>query len=285
MKLLAANARTYALSYAAGSASAKANARERCAAAGSTSSELIRTRALARWTPATSWACAMANISTTAGSVCGHPKEPVLAAASQVAAGCGHVGGEDGFAGPSDTPNARINCSITRLYAAAVRPTRRAICTPRSSWRECRLGQQSGRAYAPSPRGRRSCACSRPQYRLRSRWSRRRRRCRPRRPHLTVTVENVESRSSVNGCGRFRFDADIVTRDWPPGMPHVVKYHWARSGNHAWKMHTMTMDAGGKKHVRAQLNPIEATRGFAWVHVYSPVNFRSAKVGFSNSAC
>lgn len=101
----------------------------------------------------------------------------------------------------------------------------------------------------------------------------------------TITVQNVESRSSVNGCGRFRFDADIVTSNWPAGMPHVVKYHWARSGNHAWKMHTITLDASGKKHVRAVLNPIEARRGFAWVHIYAPVNFRSPRVGFSNPNC
>jgi hypothetical protein len=101
----------------------------------------------------------------------------------------------------------------------------------------------------------------------------------------TVTVQNVESRNSINGCGLFRFDADIVTSNWPPGMPHVVKYHWARSGNHAWRMRTITMDASGRRHVRAELNPLEATRGFAWVHVYSPVNFRSPRVGFSNSEC
>ncbi|HEX3550534.1 MAG TPA: hypothetical protein VHT53_09165 [Candidatus Elarobacter sp.] len=100
----------------------------------------------------------------------------------------------------------------------------------------------------------------------------------------TVAVRNVESRNSVNGCGRFRFDADIVTADWPPGQPHVVRYHWARTG-HSWKMRTITMDASGRKHVRAELNPREATRGFAWVHVYSPVNLRSAKVGFSNPNC
>jgi hypothetical protein len=101
----------------------------------------------------------------------------------------------------------------------------------------------------------------------------------------TVTVENVESRSSVNGCSFFRFDADIVTKDWPAGMPHVVRYHWARSGNHAWQMRTITMGPDGKKHVRAMLDPRHATRGFAWVHVYAPVNFRSARVGFSNSQC
>ena len=101
----------------------------------------------------------------------------------------------------------------------------------------------------------------------------------------TVTVENVESRNSINGCGLFRFDADIVTANWPAGMPHVVKYHWARSGNHAWKMRTITIGPSGKKHVRAELNPLEARTGFAWVHVYSPVNFRSGRVGFSNSEC
>jgi hypothetical protein len=101
----------------------------------------------------------------------------------------------------------------------------------------------------------------------------------------TVTVQNVESRNSINGCGFFRFDAEIVTSNWPAGMPHVVKYHWARSGNHAWQMRTITMDATGKKHVRAVLDPRHATRGFAWVHVYSPVNFRSPRVGFSNSEC
>ena len=101
----------------------------------------------------------------------------------------------------------------------------------------------------------------------------------------TVTVENVESRNSINGCGMFRFDADIVTKNWPPGMPHVVRYHWARTGNHAWKMRTITMGPDGKKHVRAVLDPRYGTRGFAWVHVYSPVNFRSDRVGFSNSQC
>ncbi len=101
----------------------------------------------------------------------------------------------------------------------------------------------------------------------------------------TITVENVESRNSVNGCGLFRFDADIVTANWPAGMPHVVKYHWARASNHAWRMRTITIGPSGKMHVRAELNPREATTGFAWVHVYSPVNFRSARVGFSNSQC
>lgn len=101
----------------------------------------------------------------------------------------------------------------------------------------------------------------------------------------TITVENVESRSSVNGCSFFRFDADIVAKNWPAGMPHVVKYHWARSGNHAWKMRTITIGPSGKMHVRAHLDPREATRGFAWVHVYSPVNFRSGRVGFNNSQC
>jgi len=101
----------------------------------------------------------------------------------------------------------------------------------------------------------------------------------------TITVQNVESRNSVNGCGEFRFDADIVTANWPAGTPHVVKYHWARASNHAWPMRTITIGPSGKMHVRAELNPREATRGFAWVHVYSPVNFRSARVGFSNSEC
>jgi hypothetical protein len=101
----------------------------------------------------------------------------------------------------------------------------------------------------------------------------------------TITVENVESRNSINGCGFFQFDADIVTANWPAGMPHVVKYHWARSNNHAWRMRTITIGPSGKMHVRARLNPLEATRGFAWVHVFSPVNFRSARVGFSNSEC
>jgi hypothetical protein len=101
----------------------------------------------------------------------------------------------------------------------------------------------------------------------------------------TITVQNVESRNSVNGCGQFRFDADIVASNWPAGMAHVVKYHWARASNHAWPMRTITIGPSGKMHVRAELNPQEAHTGFAWVHVYSPVNFRSAKVGFSNSEC
>ena len=101
----------------------------------------------------------------------------------------------------------------------------------------------------------------------------------------TITVQNVESRSSVNGCGFFRFDANIVTNDWPAGMPHVVKYRWARSNNHAWHLRTITIGPSGRMHVRAELDPRRATRGFAWVHVYSPVNFRSARVGFSNSQC
>ncbi len=100
-----------------------------------------------------------------------------------------------------------------------------------------------------------------------------------------VTVENVESRNSVNGCGFFRFDADIVTRGWPAGMPHVVKYRWARSNNHAWKTRTITIGPSGRMHVRAHLDPRHARTGFAWVHVYSPANFRSARVGFSNSQC
>lgn len=101
----------------------------------------------------------------------------------------------------------------------------------------------------------------------------------------TVTVRNVESRSSVNGCSFFRFDADIVTNGWPAGMPHVVKYRWARSNNRAWHIRTITIGPSGRAHVRAQLDPRRATRGFAWVHVFSPVNFRSARVGFSNSQC
>jgi hypothetical protein len=101
----------------------------------------------------------------------------------------------------------------------------------------------------------------------------------------TVSVQNVESRNSINGCGFFRFDADIVTSNWPAGVPHVVKYRWARSGNHAWVVRTITMDASGRRHVRAQLDPRHATRGFAWVHVFSPTNFRSPRVGFSNSEC
>ncbi|HEV2643343.1 MAG TPA: hypothetical protein VGT98_11570 [Candidatus Elarobacter sp.] len=100
-----------------------------------------------------------------------------------------------------------------------------------------------------------------------------------------ITVENVESRNSVNGCGFFRFDADIVTKDWPAGMPHVVKYRWARSNNHAWGLRTITIGPSGKMHVRAHLDPRHARTGFAWVHVYSPTNFRSARVGFSNSQC
>ncbi len=101
----------------------------------------------------------------------------------------------------------------------------------------------------------------------------------------TITVQNVESRNSVNGCGLFRFDADIVTANWPAGMPHVVKYHWARSNNHSWRMRTITIGPSGKMHVRAELDPRKARTGFAWVHVYSPVNFRSARVGFSNGEC
>jgi hypothetical protein len=101
----------------------------------------------------------------------------------------------------------------------------------------------------------------------------------------TITVENVESRNSINGCGLFRFDANIVTKDWPAGMPHVVKYRWARSNNRAWHLRTITIGPSGKMHVRAHLDPRLARTGFAWVHVYSPVNFRSARVGFSNSQC
>jgi hypothetical protein len=104
-------------------------------------------------------------------------------------------------------------------------------------------------------------------------------------PSPTITVQNVESRNSVNGCGLFRFDANIVTRDWPAGMPHVVKYRWARSNNHAWHLRTITLGPSRKMHVRAELDPRRARTGFAWVHVYSPVNFRSARVGFSNSRC
>jgi hypothetical protein len=100
-----------------------------------------------------------------------------------------------------------------------------------------------------------------------------------------ITVENVESRNSVNGCGLFRFDANLVTKDWPAGMPHAVKYRWERSNNHAWQMRTITIGPTGKKHLRAELNPLKARTGFAWVHVYSPVNFRSDRVGFSNSEC
>ena len=100
-----------------------------------------------------------------------------------------------------------------------------------------------------------------------------------------ITVQNVESRNSVNGCGFFRFDADIVTKDWPPGMPHVVKYRWVRSNNHAWQLRTITIGPSGRMHVRAHLDPRHARTGFAWVHVYSPRSFRSARVGFSNSAC
>jgi len=101
----------------------------------------------------------------------------------------------------------------------------------------------------------------------------------------TIAVENVESRNSVNGCSLFRFDADIVTSNWPAGVPHVVKYHWARSGGHSWRTRTITIGPTNKMHVRAELNPREATVGFAWVHVLSPVNFRSGRVGFSNSQC
>jgi hypothetical protein len=101
----------------------------------------------------------------------------------------------------------------------------------------------------------------------------------------TVTVQNVESRSSVNGCSFFRFDADIVASNWPAGVPHVVKYRWVRTNNHAWHIRTITLGPTGRKHVRAELNPREATTGFAWVHVLSPVNFRSDRVGFSNSQC
>jgi hypothetical protein len=100
-----------------------------------------------------------------------------------------------------------------------------------------------------------------------------------------ITVENVESRNSVNGCGFFRFDADIVTKGWPAGMPHVVKYRWARSNNHAWAIRTIAIGPSGRMHVRAHLDPRHARTGFAWVHVYSPANFRSARVGFSNSQC
>jgi hypothetical protein len=101
----------------------------------------------------------------------------------------------------------------------------------------------------------------------------------------TITIQNVESRNSVNGCGLFRFDADIVATDWPAGMPHVVKYRWVRSGNHAWRLRTITIGPSGRKHVRAELSPLRARTGFAWVHVSSPVNIRSGRVGFSNSEC
>ncbi len=101
----------------------------------------------------------------------------------------------------------------------------------------------------------------------------------------TITIQNVESRNSVNGCGLFRFDADLVTANWPAGMPHVVKYRWVRSNNHAWQMRTITIGPSGKKHLRAELSPLKARTGFAWVHVYSPVNIKSDRVGFSNSQC
>jgi|GEM_PF-6358863 len=100
-----------------------------------------------------------------------------------------------------------------------------------------------------------------------------------------IAIRNVESRNSVNGCGLFRFDADIVTTDWPAGMPHVVKYRWVRSNNHAWRLRTITIGPSGRMHVRAELDPRRATTGFAWVHVFSPVNLKSGRVGFSNSQC
>jgi hypothetical protein len=101
----------------------------------------------------------------------------------------------------------------------------------------------------------------------------------------SIMVQNVQSRSSVNGCGEFRFDADIITKNWPVGTPHVVKYRWERSNNHAWGLRTITLGPTGKMHLRAELKPTSAKTGFAWVHVYSPVSLTSGRVGFSNPQC
>jgi hypothetical protein len=101
----------------------------------------------------------------------------------------------------------------------------------------------------------------------------------------TITVQNVESRSSVNSCGEFRFDADIVTKNWPAGMPHVVKYHWERTVNYSWPTRTITIGPTGKMHVLAEHDPRKGKTGFAWVHVLSPVNLKSGRVGFSNPEC
>jgi len=101
----------------------------------------------------------------------------------------------------------------------------------------------------------------------------------------SISVQNVQSRNSVNGCGQFRFDADMVTSNWPAGKPHVVKYRWERTNNHAWSMRTITIGPKNKMHLRAELDPRKARTGFAWVHVFSPVSFTSPRVGFSNSEC
>jgi hypothetical protein len=100
-----------------------------------------------------------------------------------------------------------------------------------------------------------------------------------------VSVQNVESRNSVNGCGQFRFDADLVTTNWPPGIPHNVSYRWERTNGHHWAMRHITIGPSGKKHLRAELKPTSARTGFAWVHVYAPKIVISPKVGFSNPNC
>jgi hypothetical protein len=100
-----------------------------------------------------------------------------------------------------------------------------------------------------------------------------------------ITVQNVQSRSSVNGCSDFRFDADIVAKDWPAGMPHVITYHWETSANAPFPIRKITIPATGKEHTHASHTPKKGKVGFAWVHILTPVNFRSARVGFSNPEC
>jgi hypothetical protein len=101
----------------------------------------------------------------------------------------------------------------------------------------------------------------------------------------TITVQNVQSRSSVNGCSDFRFDADIVAKNWPAGMPHVITYHWERTPNYSFPTRKITIGATGKMHTYAEHSPKKGKTGFAWVHILTPVNFRSARVGFSNPEC
>ena len=57
----------------------------------------------------------------------------------------------------------------------------------------------------------------------------------------SVSIQNVESRNSINGCGQFRFDADLVTSNWPAGMKHIVRYRWERSGGHSWTIRSLTL--------------------------------------------
>lgn len=100
----------------------------------------------------------------------------------------------------------------------------------------------------------------------------------------SISIQNVESRSSVNGCSDFRFDADIIAKSWPAGMAHTVKYRWERAG-YNWPLRTITIPASGKMHTHATHTPRKGTTGFAWVHVTSPVNVVSPRVGYSNSNC